>query len=223
MMKWTQDFQLFLFDFDGLLVDTESMHHQAYVLMLEAEGFKLDWSHAKFCSVAHLNATALKEALYAEFPKLDPDWKRLYATKKRLYEELIATGKIGLMPGVEKLLIHLAKQDVRRCVVTNSFYPQIEAIRNHIPALQTIPHWITREHYEKAKPDPEGYLLAIQRHGKPRDRIVGFEDSIRGLQALMGTTALPVLVCASHHPLMELAGTAVIHYESFEKIPERLM
>lgn len=220
-MQWTKDFQLFLFDFDGLLVDTEAMHHEAYVQMLAAEGLNLDWTHAHFCSVAHLNATALKEALYFEFPQLDPDWKRLYAAKKRFYEELIVTGKVGLMPGVEKLLHHLAAQNIRRCVVTNSFYPQIEVIRSHLPALQSIPHWITREQYERPKPDPEGYLLAIQRHGKTGDRIIGFEDSIRGLQSLMGTPALPVLICTSHHPLIELAGSKIIHYESFEQIPEK--
>jgi HAD superfamily hydrolase (TIGR01509 family) len=217
-MQWTESFQLFLFDFDGLLVDTESLHHEAYIQMMKGEGFSLDWSHAQFCSVAHLNATALREALYAQFPQLDSDWNRLYAIKKKWYEKLIATGQVGLMPGVERLLNHLAKKDIRRCVVTNSFYSQIEAIRAHLPALQTIPHWITREQYEKAKPDPEGYLLAIQRHGKPGDRIVGFEDSIRGFQALRATPALPVLICGSSHPLMELAGTAFIHYESFERI-----
>jgi len=203
-MQWTQNFDLFLFDFDGLLVNTEPLHHEAYVRMLAAEGLRLNWSLEDFCSVAHRNATALKEALYAQFPNLDPDWKRLYAAKKQAYEEVIATAEIELMPGVEKLLQHLAQRDARRCVVTNSFYPQIAAIRNNSPALQTIPHWITRENYVNPKPDPECYLQAIARFGRPNDRIIGFEDSARGLQALKGTPALPVLIApTSRYPTFE--------------------
>lgn len=214
-MHWIHQFQFFLFDFDGLLVNTEHLHYQAYVNMLQDQGIALDWSFSQFCAVAHLNATALKEALYAAFPQLHPDWDFLYAQKKKAYLELLATGKVELMPGAKELLEALEKASITRCVVTNSLREQIDWIRSHIPVLQTIPHWITREDYSQAKPDPEGYLKAIQLYGKSGDRIVGFEDSVRGIQALKQTPALPVLICPSHHPLVDLATQGdVLHFES---------
>ena len=220
-MKWINDFQLFLFDFDGLLVNTEHLHFQAYIDMMAARGFQLDWSFNQFCNVAHLNSTALREALYAQFPTLDPDWESLYADKKRIYLELLGTGRVELMPGVALLLKALEKNKIRRCVVTNSLYEQIVQIRSQVPLLESIPHWITREQYSKPKPDPEGYLKAIQLYGQKGDRIIGFEDSIRGLQSLRQTPALPVLICSSHHPLLEMAAdSSLVHYESFEQIPE---
>jgi HAD superfamily hydrolase (TIGR01509 family) len=218
-MKWIRDFQLFLFDFDGLLVNTEHLHYQAYVNMLASRGYDLNWSFVKFCEAAHLDATALKEAIYAQFPDLDPNWKMLYEEKKRAYLDLLTSGKIELMPGVHQLLDALQKADIRRCVATNSLFMQIQLIRSQHPILQTIPHWITREDYDKPKPNPECYLRAIQLYGKPGDRIIGFEDSIRGLQALQGTPALPVLICASHHPLLEMASENIIHYPTFSQIP----
>jgi len=216
-------FDLFLFDFDGLLVNTEHLHYQAYVNLLAEEGTELDWGFAQFCSVAHLNASALKDALYVQFPDLNPNWAELYERKKQIYQALLAGGKVEMMPGAEALLRNVERRGIRRCVVTHSPLVQIEAIRAKHPVLQAIPHWLTRESYKEPKPSPEGYLRAIALWGKTGDRIIGFEDSIRGLQALQQTPALPVLVCPSHHPLLEIAAEGVVHYESLEAIPERFL
>lgn len=218
-MKWIHDFDLFLFDFDGLLVNTEHLHYQAYINMMAARGYELDWNFSQFCGVAHLSATALREALYEKFPNLDPNWTALYAEKKKAYYELVCAGKVEMMPGAHELLTALHNANIRRCVATNSFLEQIQLIRSQLPILQTIPHWITRENYEKQKPDPEPYLCAIKNWGHKGDRIIGFEDSIRGIQSLQGTPALPVLICAAHHPLLELATEGVLHYESLRDIP----
>lgn len=219
-MQWVENFQLFLFDFDGLLVNTEHLHYQAYVDMLSRRGYKVDWSFLRFCELAHYDAEGLKNQIYIEFPDIEPNWEILYNEKKQIYFELLGSGKIKLMPGVENLLSELEKKQIRRCVVTNSFLEQIQFIRAQIPVLKTIPKWITREDYLKLKPDPECYLRAIQLYGKPGDKIIGFEDSFRGLQALKKTPALAVLICPEHHPLLEIAteGGGVIHFESLEDV-----
>jgi HAD superfamily hydrolase (TIGR01509 family) len=219
-MKWVDKFQLFLFDFDGLLVNTEHLHYQAYINMLAARGYDMGWNFASFCEAAHLNATALRETIYSRFPNLEPNWALLYEEKKRCYYDLISSGKVEMMPGAETLLRKLEKKAIRRCVATNSLIEQIVLIRSQIPVLQSIPHWITREDYEKPKPSPECYLKAIQLYGKPGDKIIGFEDSIRGLHALMETPALPVLICPSHHPLLELNAGSALHFDSFISIQE---
>lgn len=218
-MKWIRDFQLFLFDFDGLLVNTEHIHYQAYVNVLEKRGHKLDLSYGNFCELAHLNSTAWKEALYLHIPNLEPNWQVVYNEKKEAYLELLSSGKVELMPGVEPLLRALQQSNIRRCVVTHSVLQHIQPIRAKLEILQTIPHWITREDYDQPKPSPECYLRAIQLYGKPGDRIIGFEDSVRGLTALKKTPALPVLVCPSHHPLLEMATEGqVLHFESLNQI-----
>jgi HAD superfamily hydrolase (TIGR01509 family) len=218
-MKWIHNFQLFLFDFDGLLVNTEHLHYQAYVNILDKRGYKLKLSLSNFFELAHFNSTAWREALYAEIPDLEPNWEILYREKKDEYLSLLVSGKVELMPGVESLLRALDEAKIRRCVVTNSILNHIKLIRTRIPVLETIPKWITREDYEKPKPSPECYLKAIELYGKTGDKIIGFEDSVRGLKALKGTPALPVLICPAHHPLLEIATEGdVLHFESFDQI-----
>jgi beta-phosphoglucomutase len=216
-MKWIHQFQLFLFDLDDLLVNTGYINYQSYVNTLARRGYLLDWSYAQFCELAHLNDSALRDALYVAFPGLDPDWGMFYTEKKKEYLELLLSGQVELMPGVDRLLGELNKARIRRCVVTNSPFEATRIIRSKLPALQTISHWITREDYENPKPDPEGYFRAIALYGQKGDQIIGFEDSIRGLRALQQTPALAVLICPSHYPLLEIASSAM-HFESFEAI-----
>ena len=217
-MDWIDRFQLFLFDFDGLLVDTEKVHFAAYEKALKKRGYSLDWSFFRYCEYAHLSADALRKALTEKFPSLAQDWTSFYQEKKESYVSLLQEGKISLMPGVEKLLIALEKRGTRRCVATHSSLQQVLLIRSQLPILDSIPHWITREDYHEPKPNPECYLKAISLYGKSKDRIIGFEDSLRGLEALKKTEkVLPVLICQGNHPL--LAGwEGGLRFDSFEVI-----
>lgn len=220
-------FNLFLFDFDGLLVNTEHLHFAAYVEMCRARGFDLKWSFNRFCKAAHFESNGLQQAIFDEFPDLqgqEPRWEVLYAEKKQAYLELLNRGHLQLMPGVEPLLRDLQRAGIQRCVVTNSFKEQIDLIKAAIPVLQTIPHWITREFYELPKPSPDGYLKALELFKKPGDAVVGFEDTLRGLKSLKDAgVETKVLICPSDHPQLEAMPFEDFHhftsFESFNNVP----
>ncbi|MES2345404.1 MAG: HAD family phosphatase [Chlamydiota bacterium] len=196
-MEWIHKFDLFLFDFDGLLVDTERLHYQAYLFLCYNHGFELGWDFERYCKIAHSDAHALRKALYNEFPDLlkeQPDFRVLYEEKKRIYIEILKERTLELMPGAAELLTALAGAGIRRIIATHSPKEQIDIIRAKQPLLLSIPDVITREDYENPKPAPDAYLTAIAKVSKPGDRIIGFEDSLRGLTALQATPALPVLI-----------------------------
>ncbi len=201
ILQWIHNFDLFLFDFDGLLVNTEHLHFQAYVNVFAKRGYHLKWSFQTFTRIAHIGGSSLQEAICGEFPDLGAiGWEEIYLEKRREYLQLITRGKLELMPGVKPLLQQLEKENIRRCVVTHAMRDQVNLITPFLSILKTIPYWFTREEFGKGKPDPEGYLRAIQLLGKKGDRIIGFEDSVRGLKALAATPALPVLICEPHYP-----------------------
>lgn len=205
-MQWIFRYQLFLFDFDGLLVDTERLHYQAYIDMCVHRGFRLPWSFHRYSEAAHHESTGLRDQIYAEFPELqlqEPDWHVLYEEKKRLFLALLEQGTVPLLPGVKELLLALQRANIKRCVVTHSATSLIEKIRKQNPILDTIPEWITREDYSHPKPHPECYQIAIKKLKERGDSIIGFEDSPRGLQALLETEAKPVLICPADSPYLE--------------------
>lgn len=225
-MRWIEDYDLFLFDFDGLLVNSEPLHYQAYVNLCEKFGEELEWGFNEFCHMAHTSAFNIQRSFQDRFPDMIEKaggWSVLYSVKKQEYLKILQSADIELMQGVEPLLEKLQEKQIPRCVVTNSPLEQTKIIRARIKKLDTIPNWITREDYEKPKPDPECYEMAIRLHGKDAQKIIGFEDSLRGLKALMGTKAQPVLICSPDHPQMNATiDSNVLHFSTFDEIPEVL-
>lgn len=221
-MSWIHNYQLFLFDFDGLLVNTEEAHYFAYKKMCSDRGVKLDWDFNRYCQSAHYDAEALRIHIYEHFPELykqEPNWSILYAEKKRALCQLVSEGVVHFMPGAAELLEALKAANISRAVVTHSPNELVQLIRKQNPLLDTIPVWITREHYSHPKPNPECYLKAIEMLAKPHDRVIGFEDTPRGLKALMGTRAQPVLVCEAQYPeIPSFVQSGVVHRSSLRSI-----
>lgn len=202
-MNWIHNFDLFLFDFDGLLVNTEELHFAAYKELCRRHGIVLDWSLNQFFEVAHLSAEGIRNALYPRFFNGER-WEDLYIEKKQIYQTLLEQGHLTLMPGVEPLLKALEEANKKRCVVTHSPKASVDLIRKKIAVLQTIPHWFTRESYREPKPRPDGYLTALKALAKPGDRVVGFEDSVRGLTALKEAgVQTTLLICPPDHPQLK--------------------
>jgi len=222
-MQWIYDFDLFLFDFDGLLVNTEDLHYQAYQRLCQRRGHPLPWSFERYCLAAHFDSTGLRDQIYKELPALEkeePRWDVLYQEKKQAYVELLhEEDSVTLMPGIEKLLLALQEANKKRCVVTHSPLKHVSFIRGRNPLLDTIPDWFTREHYSRAKPDPECYFKAIGELSEDGDRIIGFEDTPRGLKALQQVPAKSLLVTEIHYTNMEeILGDESILFPNIEAI-----
>lgn len=211
------DYQLYLFDFDGLLVDTERLHYAAYMEMARGQGFPLTWDYRRFCEVAHSKAMGFFDGWQKEHPAaLEGTSKEvLYEEKKRLYVEMLRKTPLELMEGAEDLINVLDAHGIKSAVVTNSPKAQIELIKQALPALQKIPLWITREDYSQPKPSPEGYLKAISLLAKPGDKIIGFEDALKGLKALLATEADAMLICPKDlEYVSEAKSLGARHFES---------
>lgn len=218
-MDWIRNFDLFLFDFDGLLVDSEPLHFRAFLEMLRINYCHSDLQFAHYLELAHANSIALRDHTYAAFPDLyqqKPDWEMVRREKNAIYQELLKTEPLTLLPGVELLLESLQKNDKKRCVVTNSPSAQVELIKSNLPILNSIPYWITREQYVHPKPSPEGYLKAIAMLAAPTDRMIGFEDSTKGLRALKQTPARALLITSRTD-----ISKDVEHYPSLLRITMR--
>jgi beta-phosphoglucomutase len=213
-------FQLYMFDFDGLLVDTERGHYEAYRRMCAGRGIQLAWDFPTYCTIAHYSSDGLEKRMYNDYPELyamEPNWNVLYKEKSQAIMDLYHEGAIELMPGVEELLTELDELDIPRCVVTHSALELVDILRKQHKIFDTVPHWITRKDYSKAKPDPESYKVAMEKLLPSEGIAIGFEDSIRGLRALMGSGAKPVLVTTMDYPeISDVVNQGVLHLKTLK-------
>jgi beta-phosphoglucomutase len=208
--------KLILFDFDGLLVDTEKLHHQAYEEALLSFDTTLNLDFSIYINLAHAaSGTGLKDYIYKTFPNLDGMWIEIRKKKIEIYSYLIET-KLDLMPYAEEFIRLLTVKKIPSCVVTNSLRKDVDRIRNKIHVLNLIPHWLTREDYENPKPAPDGYLKALSLFPNIKSSdCSGFEDTLKGVKALQGAKVRPYLICNTNHPQLNDAKN-IAHYSSFE-------
>lgn len=211
------NWQIFLFDFDGTLVDSEPLHHLAYIKTCEESGFALEIDLSAYCALAHLSADALKVHIQKQFfaAKHKPlDWQAFYLRKKSKVMELITSAPLSMVSGAELFLQYLLEQKKTLAVVTHSPLVQVQLFQERLPILKQIKCWVTREDYQEAKPSPEGYHVALKKLGP--GRAIGFEDSIKGMQALLGAKLDAVMVNAnvSRDRAEEALGTSEFSYFS---------
>ncbi len=223
MHSWVSHYDLILFDLDGLLVDSELLHFAAFREVMGSKGIALPWSFSEYSQRAHFTRTGLREAAYREFPQLaaiEPSWDQIVAERKAAYMKLLQRGELSLMPGVESLLDSITSRKILSCVVTNSPAEQVERLQRDLPALTQIPHWITREAYRDPKPAPDGYLEALGRYAPHEGaKVIGFEDSARGLEALSHAHVPGVLICAPDLPQVEWAlARGALYVPSFHSL-----
>jgi beta-phosphoglucomutase len=223
MYSILQAYDFIVFDLDGLLVNTELLHFQAYKKMCSDRGFFLPWDFTLYSSFAHTSSDGIKKGIYAALPKLyqsAPHWDELYAEKKKAYKEFLLSGQVALMPGVDSVLCFLQKAKIPSCIVTNSFREQVEIIYEKIPSLQAISFQVAREDYKDPKPSPDAYVTALKKYAKAGDRVIGFEDTVRGWRALLGAgidaTVISAVLDEETKRQIIAANTKV--YSSFEEI-----
>ncbi|MEM7175928.1 MAG: HAD family phosphatase [Chlamydiota bacterium] len=220
-MHWILDYELIFFDFDGLLVNTEHLHFKAYQQLLHAHGVSFPWDLSTFVGIAHQSSDQLRATITDHCPELieKNTWETLYREKQRYYGELLQSQHLEYMPGVPDLLKIVQQQQISHAVVTNSTYDQVSAIQRHLPLLKSIPIWVTREDYHLPKPAPDAYLKAIKILGGAREKMVGFEDALRGIRALNQAHITPVLICSPDHPqLSQIKQDSLAYFPSFKEL-----
>lgn len=194
MAKMVEKAELLLFDLDGLLVDTESFHWKAYQAACEKLGGTLPWTFLEYLSLSGSSATAVQEKLRKEQPELfvKYTWDDLYREKKAQLQILLSSLPIPLMPGVQEFIERYRAKPM--AVVTNSSQSFTELVVKTHPFLALVRCWIYREKYKESKPSPEAYLLACHEMNVQPANALGFEDTLRGVNALLAAGCTPVLV-----------------------------
>jgi HAD superfamily hydrolase (TIGR01509 family) len=221
MMHFLDNYDTFLFDLDGLLINTEETHFKAYERTCQKRGYTLPWTFHDFIQMAHYSSTAVRDYVYQTFPKLKeeaPDWQTIHQEKTANFLALLEEGAVDFMPGAAPFLKWALDSGKSVAIVTNSLRSLVDAITVHLPLLKEVPLWLTRECYAQSKPAPDGYLLAYEKIGK-RERTIGFEDTPRGIEALLQTPIQAVIISTFIYPEIErFKGKGVVHYSSFEEL-----
>ncbi len=174
-----KEFEAILFDFDGVLLDTEPVHWACWAEMLRTVGLELTWEYYRDHCIGIDDRDMLRVmARNADPPRNWDDLWALYPAKKRLFQERMTTP-----PFEAELLAMLPDlaRDYRLAVVSSSACVEIEpllqagGIRAHFTTI------VGGENVSRHKPAPEPYRLAAERLGVRRALVI--EDSAAGIES----------------------------------------
>ena len=173
-------YEAVLFDFDGVLVDSEPTHYACWKEILQPFGIELDWD--TYCITCI--GVADRPMLMSLCAKLDPplDVELLYAEyprKKDLFRSRMLAGS-PINVATRDLLRAVARQH-KLALVTSSGKPEVEPILEAAGIAHLFDAVVYGEDVTNHKPSAEPYLEAMRRLGATSG--IAIEDSQAGLAA----------------------------------------
>jgi beta-phosphoglucomutase len=172
-----RSYEAILFDFDGVLVDSEPVHFECWREVLAPFGIDLDWEmyRTRFIGVSDL--AMLEDLAKLRNPPLDVDvlWLE-YPRKRALFRARMADGS-AITPAVRELLAALDGTPL--AVVSSSGRDEIEPILTAAGVRSRFVALVCREDVTEYKPAPAPYLKAAELLGVRRPLVV--EDSVAGI------------------------------------------
>ena len=163
----------FLFDCDGVLIDSEWAYSEIWSRINEEYPTGVDNFAQK------IKGTTLSKILNENFPD---DITRRKVTDR--LNELEQQMKYEMTPGAAHILDSLHKENIPAVMVTSSNKLKLQHLRDELPEfLDFFSCVIDGDMVEKSKPDPEGYLKGAQYAGCLPKNCVVFEDSLQGVMA----------------------------------------
>jgi HAD superfamily hydrolase (TIGR01509 family) len=181
-----------LFDFDGLLIDTESPSRLGWEELYREHGHELpldEWATLVGTIGAPFDPFAHLEALVGQ----PLDREELMNRRRAREFELIDLE--DLRPGVEEYLEEAKEGGLRTAVVSSS---SVDWIERNLRRLDRLDHWdvivAADGDTSRAKPRPTLYLEALDRLGLQPEEAIAFEDSVNGVRAAKGAGVFCVAV-----------------------------
>jgi beta-phosphoglucomutase len=195
-----------VFDFDGVIVDSEPLHYRALRDALRPEGVEITEEEYLRIYLAFDDREAIRKSLEHHGARPDRDRiERVEAGKVARFAGMIPG--IRVFPGARDLVVGLA-EEVPIAIASGARHDEIEAILEGLGLRDAFRAIVGAEDAERTKPDPAPYLEAARRLGArtpglaPAD-CLALEDSMAGI-ASARDAGMKVVGVAHSYPADEL-------------------
>jgi beta-phosphoglucomutase len=195
-----------VFDFDGVIVDSEPLHFRSLRDVLLSEGVEITEEEYLGRLLAYDDRGAIRRALEHHHEPVDPDrMERLAAQKVARFAELIP--EIPVFAGAAELVRGL-EAEVPLAIASGARHEEVDAILRGVGLRDAFVTIVGAEDAPRTKPDPAPYLEAARRlasrsDGLPLSDCLAFEDSMPGIASALAA-GMKVVGVANSYPAEKL-------------------
>lgn len=169
-----------LFDFDGVILDTEWPIYETWRDLFLEHGEELTLETYVQCIGSDFD-TWSPETYLESLTGLNFDWKTINPARNVIIREEV--GKLDAVPGIRESLAHFQRQDIPCAVVSSSDHNWVGGWLEHLGLTSYFQTIVCKGDAPKIKPAPDLYLEAVRRMNLPASDCLVIEDSLNGMKS----------------------------------------
>lgn len=171
--------QAVIFDMDGLMIDSEPIHLQAFNTVFKEFGLEFpEEENTKYVGMPDIDEAKDMVDKYPLPITAEELVKRKQTVFRRLFSQAIIP-QLGLMDLLEKL----QDRKYKIGIASSSALEEIEFVVNGLKINKHIDVYCSAEQVQKGKPAPDVYLLAAQKLAVQPQNCLVLEDAPNGVRA----------------------------------------
>ncbi|UGS22621.1 HAD family hydrolase [Flavobacterium channae] len=212
--------QTVIFDMDGVIVDTEPVHHFAYYQHFNE--LNIEVTDEMYRSFTGNSTRNIFQKLKAQFD-LQEDVEDLILRKRHLFNEAFDLKEdLYLIEGVEDLIKDLHANGIQLIVASSASKVTIDRVFKRFHLHQYFTHIVSGEDFPKSKPHPAIFEHAASLSIAPKENCIVIEDSTNGIHAAVAAGIFCVGYESFHSKDQDLSKANIViqHFNelNFEKV-----
>jgi HAD superfamily hydrolase (TIGR01509 family) len=209
-----------IFDMDGVIVDTEPVHHYAYHQHFKT--LEIDVDDELYATFTGNSTRNVYQRLKERFGLVE-EVEKLIDIKRAIFNDAFDNKEdLFLLDGVEDLIKELHSNKMQLVLASSSAKVTIERIFKRFNLHQYFSHIVSGEDFPKSKPHPAIFEHAVMLSGTPNENCIVIEDSTNGIKSANAAGVYCIAYDSEHSKLQDLseADEIVRHFDelSFERI-----
>lgn len=170
-----------LFDMDGVIIDSEPLHHEAYFKMFQEVGMEV--SEELYESFTGRSTKEISDMLVQKF-NTDYSPQQLTDLKRKYFYELFENSpSLDLIPGVREAIQRFHAAGLKLVVASSASMVNIKLVFDRFGLNEYFVGKISGADLPKSKPHPEIFQKAAQMAGQAPEDCFVIEDATNGIKA----------------------------------------
>ena len=203
-------YRALLFDLDGTLAETDSLHLPTWVDALQPYGVEVDEQFYRDRISGRSTAEIVRELL----PDLtDEQGRSIGEAKEASFRERVS--ELEPLPGLVDFVIQGRDLGMRIALVTNAPEENVETILLALKLRDFFDVVVLADEVEAVKPDPAPYRAALEKISVPAEVALAFEDSVSGISSSVAAGIPTVGIASSQDPEKLLGAGAFVTAQDF--------